>query len=284
MLALLRKLKWNGADDSQYVHELSYNDLVDQPFREIALQEHRRLHAIEGGLRLLIEQRAVAAGAMKSALTADEHRAYLTSYDTDISPAESDEFDVDDMPRLLTEYAAILRVGDKYTRAANMHRRSKKRDALGDTAFARNIRKAEGYYERAVMLITTAVDVNPLTNPTPYAALSSQVLRWLDRDVSAEHGHQPDTSATGVPRIAGIKSRYCLVKAAPVSGVRLRKYWRQREALVKASLKLLYDDDDSNLSPEEIAAAEEQLTPAFRKFKERSKRAQQLDASFPRSQ
>ena len=58
--------------------------------------------------------------------------------------------------------------------------------------------------------------------------------------------------AAGVPRVRGTKSKYALVDDEPVVGVRLRKHWRQREALTKAALELIYAE------PEEAALTEEQ--------------------------
>ena len=58
--------------------------------------------------------------------------------------------------------------------------------------------------------------------------------------------------AAGVPRVRGIKSKYALVDHEPVVGIRLRKHWRQREALVKAALEFIYAE------PEEAVLTEEQ--------------------------
>ena len=91
---------------------------------------------------------------------------------------------------------------------------------------------------------------NPSRNPL---AAGLKMGRWLDRDVSAEAGRSPDFSITGVPRVRGIKNKYTLVHTQPVVGVRLRKHWRQREAISKAALELLYDTPE-----EQVVTAQQQ--------------------------
>jgi len=66
--------------------------------------------------------------------------------------------------------------------------------------------------------------------------------------------------AAGVPRVRGTKSKYALVDDEPVVGVRLRKHWRQREALTKAALELIYAE------PEEAVLTEEQYQRVRAKF------------------
>jgi hypothetical protein len=70
----------------------------------------------------------------------------------------------------------------------------------------------------------------------------------------------PSLGAAGVPRVRGIKSKYALVDDEPVVGVRLRKHWRQREALVKAALELIYAE------PEKAVLTEEQQLRMREKF------------------
>jgi hypothetical protein len=155
------------------------------------------------------------------------------------------------MPSILYDYMQYVKDGDKYTRLANLFRRSTKCDANGTTAFQRMETKAESCYEEAVMLLTNAIDTNPLRNPMPDVQQSHEIQRWLDRDVNCELGFEPDACITSVPRIRGVKSKFAQVSAAPVIGQRLRQYWRQREALVRTALVLLY-------STEQIDAATEQ--------------------------
>jgi hypothetical protein len=72
--------------------------------------------------------------------------------------------------------------------------------------------------------------------------------------------HAPSLGAAGVPRVRGTKSKYALVDDEPVVGVRLRKHWRQREALTKAALELIYAE------PEEAVLTEEQQLRVREKF------------------
>jgi hypothetical protein len=70
----------------------------------------------------------------------------------------------------------------------------------------------------------------------------------------------PSLGAAGVPRVRGTKSKYALVDDEPVVGVRLRKHWRQREALTKAALELIYAE------PEKAVLTEEQHQRVRAKF------------------
>lgn len=252
MLFDLRAIKYSTSiDDSQYMHQLTYNELRDMPFRELSEAEYAQLRLIKAALVSVIAQRAVPKRKMLAALGKEMFLEYVQSYDMDISHVESDWFSTDSMPSILYDYMQYIKDGDKYTRIANLFRRSVKRDANGKTAYQRMDTKAESCYEEAVMLLTNAIDTNPLRNPMPDPQLSNEIQRWLDRDVSCEIGFEPDISITGVPRIRGVKSKFAQVSAAPVIGQRLRQYWRQREALVRTALVLLY-------STEQIDAATEQ--------------------------
>jgi hypothetical protein len=110
---------------------------------------------------------------------------------------------------------------------------------------------AFGCYEEAVMDLTACIDTDPQRNPNADAAVAVQILQWLDRDVSAEHGQGPDISISGVPRVRGVKNKHTLVHTQPVVGVRLRKHWRQREAISKAALELLYDAPEPDVISEQ---------------------------------
>ena len=244
MLFDLRAIKYSSnIDDSQYIHQLTYNELRDAPFRELLEAEYAQLRLIKVALTSVIAQRAVPKPKMLAALGKERYLEYVQSYDLDISHVESDWTTTDSMPSILYDYMQYIKDGDKYTRLANLFRRSTKRDAKGRTAFQRMETKAESYYEDAVMLLTNAIDTNPLRNPMPDVQLSNEIQRWLDRDVSCELGFEPDACTTGVPRIRGSKSKFAQVSVAPAVGQRLRQYWRQREALVNAALDLLYDTE-----------------------------------------
>ena len=241
MLFDLRAIKYSSnIDDSQYIHQLTYNELRDAPFRELLEAESAQLRLIKAALVSVIAQRAVTKRKMLAALGKELFLEYVQSYDMDISHVENDWTTTESMPSVLCDYMQYIKDGDKYTRLANLFQRSTKRDAKGKTAFQRMETKAESYYEDAVMLLTNAIDTNPLRNPMPDIQLSNEILRWLDRDVSCELGFEPDACITGVPRIRGSKSKFAQTSAVPTVGQRLRQYWRQREALVQVALGLLY--------------------------------------------
>ncbi len=268
MLELLRKVKREGVDDSQYIHTLTYNDLLDEVFCDITAQEHKRLCVIERGLERVAAQRAVSKSVMSKALTAKEHAEYLSSYDYDISHIESNDISDESLPDVLTHYLEYVKLGDKYTRIANLFVNVKKLDTNGKTARQRYNTKAEACYEDAVMLLIGVMETDKSLNPFPNPKLATEVQSWLDRDVSTESGSEPDITAVGVPRIRGSKSKYCLVNGVPVVGVRLRKHWRQREALAKAALMLLYDENALERQVEQgLAASAEKLREKIAKMK-----------------
>ena len=242
MLFDLRAIKCSSnIDDSQYIHQLTYNELRDIPFRLINDTEYASLRLIKAALVSVIAQRAVTKRKMLAALGKEMFLEYVQSYDMDISHVENDWSTTDSMPSILYDYMQYVKDGDKYTRLANLFRRSTKRDGKGKTAFQRMETKAESCYEEAVMLLTNAIDTNPLRNFMPDIQQSHEIQRWLDRDVSCELGFEPDACITGVPRIRGTKSKFAQISTAPAVGQRLRQYWRQREALVQVALGLLYN-------------------------------------------
>lgn len=256
----LRHVKYEGVDDSQYIHSLHYADLESEQFTNIDDADVVRLRHITAALKLIVAQRAVPDVKMRSALTAEQYDEYVKSFDWDMSHVECDEHG--DMPWQLVDYMNKVRQGDRYTRIANLFKRSKKRDVQGRTAFGKYESLAFGCYEDAVIDLCNAVDTDPLRNPNPDHKVAGEILRWLDRDVSNEPGCGPDISAAGVPRIRGSKSKYTLVESDPVVGVRLRKHWRQREALSKAALELLYEE------PEEDVLTDQQRQKLREKFNE----------------
>ena len=242
MLFDLRAIKCSSSiDDSQYIHQLTYNELRDIPFRLINDTEYASLRLIKAALVSVIAQRAVPKQKMLAALGKERYLEYVQSYDMDISHVENDWSTTDSMPSILHDYMQYVKDGDKYTRLANLFRRSTKRDGKDKTAFQRMETKAESCYEEAVMLLTNAIDTNPLRNFMPDIQQSHEIQRWLDRDVSCELGFEPDACITGVPRIRGTKSKFAQISTAPAVGQRLRQYWRQREALVQVALGLLYN-------------------------------------------
>ena len=214
----LRRVKYDGVDDSQYIHALTYADLDCEQFKSIDAEDVKRLHKFAAALERLVQQRTVFDWQMHTLLLPQQYHEYMNSFDLDMSHVESEHSA--DMPWQLREYMHKIQQGDKYTRTANLFKRSKKRDAQGRTAFGRYESLAFGCYEEAVMDLCTCIDTDTQRNPNADAALAGQILRWLDRDVSAETGCGPDISITGVPRVRGIKNKYTLVYTQPVVGVR----------------------------------------------------------------
>lgn len=239
-LYLLRRIKSDGADDSNYIHTLTYNDLDSESFRDIDAADMQRLRSIVQALERVAEIKSVPQDAMRHALTAEQFDAYIKSFDVDISHIEADYRD--EMPGVLYDYAELVKRGDRYTRTANLHRRAVKRDSCGQTASQRFRIKAERCYESAVMLLCNTLESDALRNPLYDPELATQVQQWLDRDVDTRDGFQPDITAEGVPRLRGRKSKYSQDADRAVVGQWLRKHWRQRVALVDAALDLLYDE------------------------------------------
>ena len=246
----LRRIKQDGVDDSDYIHALTYVDLDSEQFIDILPADVDRLRSLTAALAYIVDERAVPPAEMRRVLTAEQHAEYVTSFDWDISPAESDQYG--EMPWQLSNYLDTVREGDRHTSTANLFKRSTKRDAQGRTAFQRYDARAFSCYESAVMDLCNYTDTDPTRNPSPDARLAGEILRWLDRDVNPEPGYGPDISIGGVPRVRGSKSRFALIDAQPVVGVRLRKHWRQREALSRAVLELLYEE------VEEVVLTDEQ--------------------------
>lgn len=236
----LRRIKSDGADDSDYIHALSYVDLDSEQFTNIPHQAVDRLRSLTAALAHMVDERAVPAAQMRQVLTAEQHAEHVTSFDWDMSHVESDHSH--DMPWQLHNYLDTVREGDRYTRIAHLFKRSIKQDAQGRTAFARYQARAFGCYESAVMHLCSHVDTDATRNPNVDARLAGEIQSWLDRHVNAEPGFEPDISIEGVPRVRGSRSRFTLVDTHPVVGARLRKHWRQHEAVCQAVLALLYTE------------------------------------------
>ena len=238
----LRKIKYEGVDDSQYIHTLTYIGLTSEQFREMTVAECLQLERCVVALKIVSVKRIVADTKLRALLTDEQYTDYINSFETDLSHIESEEDG--DMPLELYEYWEKVRAGDKYTRTANLFKRTTKRDSRGRTAFVRYSDIAFGFYEEAVMDLVNALETDPKRNPLPNARVASEIQKWLDRPVSTKDGEGPDISASGVPRIRGIQSKFSQMSSTPVVGERLRKHWRQREALANCALELMYDYEE----------------------------------------
>jgi hypothetical protein len=240
VLFQLRKVKHEGVDDSQYIHALTYVELSLDGMRDVVQAEVAQLKRLHRALTYVVKQRAVPITTLRAALSGEQYAEYIASLDQDMSHVESEQ-DNGEVPWLLIDYADKIRKGDRYTRIANMFKHTTKRDAKGQTAAGRYEALAESEYEDAVMDLINALETDP--NRTPYVdhALINQIVPWLDREVDTTHGSEPGITVSEVPRLRGSKSKYALISAQPVVGERLYKHWRQREAVVKAALPLLYN-------------------------------------------
>ncbi len=240
VLFQLRKVKNEGVDDSQYIHALTYVELSLDGMRDIVPTEVAQLKRLHRALTYIVKQKAVPITTLRAALSDEQYAEYIASLDVDMSHAESEQ-DNGEVPQFLEDYADKIRRGDRYTRIANMFKHTTKRDARGQTASGRYEALAFGEYEEAILDLVNALETDP--NRTPYVdhALINQIIPWLDREVDTTQGNEPDISNVGVPRLRGSKSKFAFISTQPVIGERLYKHWRQREAVAKAALPLLYN-------------------------------------------
>jgi hypothetical protein len=236
----MQQVKDSTSTEHDSVCAVSYCELKDGGFAALSNNDAKRLLQCVRMLEKTAVGKLASDAVVQRALTEEQYSDYLKSFDVDFSHVETEEHG--EMPWQLREYFAKVCEGDMHTRTANMFKHSKKRDGNGDTAHTRYVRKAEGCYEAAVMLLINTVDLNVTRNPNVDSKVSGEILRWLDRDVNAEPGYEPDASAQGVPRMRGTKSKYTQVDVAPNVGVRRRKFWRQREAVTQAAVQLIYDE------------------------------------------
>jgi hypothetical protein len=240
VLFQLRKVKYEGVDDSEYIHALTYVELSLDGVRDIVQTEVAQLKRLHRALTYIVKQKAVPITTLRAALSDEQYAEYIANLNWHMSHAESEQNN-GEVPQFLADYADQIRKGDRYTRIANMFKHTTKRDARGKTAFGRYEALAFGEYEEAILDLVNALETDPERTPYVDHALISQIIPWLDREVDTTHGNAPDISNVGVPRLRGSKSKYALISAQPVVGERLYKHWRQREAVAKAALPLLYN-------------------------------------------
>ena len=255
MLFQLQQLKHNaGVDDSDYIHALHYVELELDNIADITTDELARLKYVRTGLAYLLRKRSVPPSTMRKALDDEQHAEYVRSYDMDISHVEGADDSDGDMPVQLIDYMDMVRKGDNYTRIANLFKNKQRiRHANGKTAYSKYETLAEGCYEQAVMDLCNMLETDATKNPKADYTLASAITRWLDRDVDTRDGFAPDITQAGVPRVKGSRSKFSLDYAKPVVGTKLRKYWRQRNALVDAALPLIYAE--KQLSDDELTEA-----------------------------
>lgn len=253
MLFQLRQLKYSaGVDDSDYIHALHYVDLELDNIADITSDEVARLKCIRTGLSYLLRKRAVPPSTMRKALDDEQHAEYVRSFDLDISHVETEDDGNGDMPLQLYDYMEMVRKGDKYTRIANLFKKKRRVvSALGKSAYTKYDTLAEGCYEEAVMDLCNMLETDTKKSPYVDYKLIGEISRWLDRPVDTRLGFAPDITQEGVPRVKGSRSKFSLDFAKPIVATKLRKYWRQRNALVDAALPLIYVEKE--LNDEEMA-------------------------------
>lgn len=264
VLFQLRKVKYEGVDDREYIHALTYVELSLDGVRDIVQTEVAQLKRLHRALAYIVKQRAVPIATLRAALSDEQYAEYIASLNWDMSHAESEQ-GTGNVPQFLEDYADQIRKGDRYTRIANMFKHTTKRDARGRTAFGRYEALAESEYEDAVMDLVNALETDPERTPYVNHALISQIVPWLDREVDTTHGSEPGITVSEVPRLRGSKSKYALISAQPVVGERLYKHWRQREAVAKAALPLLYNKlEVDELTGEQRALLKRRLAALLR--------------------
>lgn len=248
VLFQLRELKHNaGVDDSDYIHVLHYVDLNLDNIADITTVEFARLKFVRTGLSYLLRKRAVPPSTMRKALDDEQHAQYVRSFDMDISHVETEDDGNGDMPIFLHDYMEVVRKGDRYTRIANLFK-NKRRVLNGKDkcAYTKYDTLAESCYEQAVFDLCNMLETNPKKTPYVDYKLVGEITRWLDRPVDTRIGYEPEISQAQVPRVKGSRSKFSLEFAKPVVGEKLRKYWRQRNALVDAALPLIYAEKELN--------------------------------------
>ena len=215
--------------------------MPDKAFIIIDSAQNKCLAYLVRCLERIEQQKSVPKVLLKQALNQKQFSDYIESYDFQITHAE-DEL-TEGMPDELIYFARLVKEGDKYNALADRfsNSKNKKRDNLGQTTSERLRNKAEGRYEQASLHLNDLLEPIPglLFDPTR----AHKVLMWLDRDVGTEYENRSGADCVGTARIRGSKSKYAQKRNVPIWGVRVGKYWRQREAVVKATLLLLYGEE-----------------------------------------
>ena len=215
--------------------------MLDKAFIVIDSFENKQLAYLVRCLERIEQQKSVSKLLLKQALNQKQFADYIESYNWQISHAE-DEL-TEGMPDELLYFARMVKEGDKYNALADRfsNSRNKKRDYLGQTTSERLRNKAEACYEQASLFLNDLLE--PLAGMPFNSDRAHKVSIWLDRDVGTEYENRSGADCVGTARIRGSKSKYAQKRNVPIWGVRVAKYWRQREAVVKATMLLLYGEE-----------------------------------------
>lgn len=215
--------------------------MPDKAFIVIDSAQNKYLAYLVRCLERIEQQKSVPKVLLKQALNQKQFSDYLESYDFQITHAE-DEL-TEGMPDELNYFARLVKEGDKYNALADRfsNSKNKRRDYLGQTTSERLRNKAEACYEQASMFLNDLLE--PLPGMPFDSARAYKVSIWLDRDVGTDYENRSGADCVSTARIRGSKSKYAQKRNVPIWGVRVGKYWRQREAVVKATMLLLYGEE-----------------------------------------
>lgn len=215
--------------------------MPDKAFIIIDPAQNKCLTYLVRCLERIEQQKSVPKLLLKQALNQKQFSDYIDSYNLQISHAE-DELS-EGMPDELIYFARMVKEGDKYNGLADRFSKSKNKniDHLGKTTSERLRNKAESCYEIASMFLNDLLE--PLPGMPFDSARAYKVSIWLDRDVGTEYENRSGADCVSTARIRGSKSKYAQKRNVPIWGVRVGKYWRQREAVVKATMLLLYGEE-----------------------------------------
>ena len=90
VLFQLRKVKYEGVDDREYIHALTYVELSLDGVRDIVQTEVAQLKRLHRALTYVVKQRAVPVATLRAALSDEQYLEYIASLDQDMSHVEAE--------------------------------------------------------------------------------------------------------------------------------------------------------------------------------------------------
>ena len=241
--------------DSDTNPVISWMNLQDGEFVELATSEQKRLPVAITVLRMLLQEKNATERQLRAALTAAQFAAYKNSFtELHILP----ESDWQHRPDEIDEYLKWLKLGDLLfgasERVSALSAKSKygiRRNSRGVSKASELWYKAEKYYEEALMYLSGECE-NTLT--------AARLQSWFDRELSFEYGVSklsPDPDS--MPRLRGSRSHYCLDKTRNLWGVKKSIYYRQVETVSEAVYAMLFDEREFELQDMFIGEIVKQL-------------------------
>lgn len=240
-LLLMRQLQ-ACTDEVDAIRAIDWMDLSEREFVELALEQQLLLSKAIAVLRILLQNKNASVTQMRAALTPDQYKQYVKSFDSDISHTESEW---ENRPSEIDEYLRVLKLGDllnglseRISGRARYSAKGVRYTSTGATTAAAVWHKAEGYYEDALMYLQGLCES---------AITAAELQHWFDRELD----FNPETGtlsadAVGVPRLRGSNSHNCLDKTRNLWGATKSKYYRQRESISESVYKLLFVDEESD--------------------------------------